>query len=213
MLHEALPHGVDHITGFVKPEGPTGEVVTDDHFEKPPVTRVEKTEGFAVTRPAAANQIEQILLQEIVQDVWSDFFVKVVPGESCPAAAALRAFLIRSACNKVCDAHREHLAAQKRSRDLECALPAEVQERGPTREQDIDFRDELEHDLQKLSKQVRDAVTMRLDGASLAQVAEALGIDVRTVRNILDRIVQRRALRALDGLRGRDDAEEEPEKL
>jgi RNA polymerase sigma factor (sigma-70 family) len=155
----------------------------------------------------------RVTWQEIVQDVWSDFFVKVVPGESCPAAAALRAYLIRLASNKVCDAHREHLAAKKRSRDRECPLPPEVQERGPSREQNVDFRDDLDRDLQKLSKQERETVILRLEGATLAQVAAVLGIDVRTVRNILDRIVQRHALRALEGLRGGGHAEQGPEKL
>ena len=143
--------------------------------------------------------------------LWADR-VRYSPGASCPDAAALGEYLTRSAHNKVYDAHREHLAALRRSRGGERALPAELPERGPSCEQDVDFRDELEHDLRRLSPRERVTVIMRLDGATHAEVAAELGVTVRTVWNILAQIRQRHALSALEGLPGGKRAEDQAEE-
>ena len=139
----------------------------------------------------------RVTCDEIVQEVLSDFFLHLLAGAPCPDAAALPQYLIRSAHNKVYDAHREHHTAQQRSRGRERALPADLPERGPSREQHVDFRDELEHDLRRLSPRERDTVTLLLDSSTHAQVATTLHITVRMVTNILDRLWQRGALSAL----------------
>jgi DNA-directed RNA polymerase specialized sigma24 family protein len=69
---------------------------------------------------------------------------------------------------------------------------------GPSPEHACDFLDELEHDLQRLPERARQAVVMLLEGASHAAVAARLGITVRTVSTIIDRLRKEHAFAALE---------------
>jgi RNA polymerase sigma factor (sigma-70 family) len=133
----------------------------------------------------------------LVQDVWTEFFAKGPSCDGCPADK-LEAYLLHMARNKVLDANRDNLDIQKRDCRRECALPAEILQDGPSAEHVIDFLDELEHDLSRLPDRERRMVTLLLDGEPHTVVAAALGITVRTVWNILDRLRRQHAFAALD---------------
>ncbi len=133
-------------------------------------------------------------IADIVQDVWIKILVKSKNHGSFPLAAAFPAFLEHVAMHTVADLRRKHLDAEKRDHRRECEVTDQVRQKGNSAEQDFNCLEEFEHDLELLSIRDRCVVVLRFHGSSNLDIAFAMGITERSVRNILRRLDGRHVL-------------------
>ena len=133
---------------------------------------------------------------DFTQEAWKSFFAGVPERPRFKSAAQLVAFIKRLAGNKVIDEVRRQLYSDKRDIKREQAIgetqttrmlaskaadPAEV----------IADREELSHQLHRLSPRDRQIIEFRLAGHSIEKIAEHFGIHARSVRRVFARIRRR----------------------
>jgi RNA polymerase sigma-70 factor (ECF subfamily) len=126
---------------------------------------------------------------DFVQDVWASFYA--IPPEcyTFEHPAQLIGFLIDLATNKVADAYRGRFQAQKsnqnrtRSLDGSAALEAlNLAAGGPTPSRAVILREEVEQLLKDQPNEARRLLTLLTTGYTQEEIAQELGVTVRTVR-------------------------------
>lgn len=152
-------------------------------------------------RTIVRSKLPRILRSEFdsvdfVQAVWKSLleFSGELPDQF-DSPARLKGYLAGMARNKVLEAYRRRTKTRKY--DIEREEPLyirrgrterlrEIAGRDPTPSQQIQAEDSFERALARLSELERKAVELRLSGLTLEQVASATGIEVRSLRRLLE---------------------------
>jgi RNA polymerase sigma factor (sigma-70 family) len=136
--------------------------------------------------------------QDFVQSVWASFFAVPLEGYHFDSPEALLAYLTDIACNKVYDAAREQLAAQKRDMarvhafDDSTTPPADaLPGRQPTPSQLLIAEEEWRRLLLGLPTHHKHMLVLLREGHTHQEVARRLGLNEKTVRRVLERALDR----------------------
>ena len=135
---------------------------------------------------------------DFVQAVWASFFALPVDRLQFERPQQLVDFLMGLARNKVVDAVRQRLETQKYdvSRELplydSTAVDArEVKARGPTASQVAIAKEEWQRAQDSAVPREERIVNWIQRGQSLESIAREIGVSVKTIRRVLERIRQR----------------------
>jgi RNA polymerase sigma factor (sigma-70 family) len=131
---------------------------------------------------------------DIVQSVWADFIDGLHRGRwRFEGAAQLRAFLLKSARNRLIDRVRQFRVAAEHERPLSSAIACRAgSEARPS--QHAQANDLWERMFAVCPVEHRELLTMKTSGASLAAIATRTGLHVDSIRRILRRIVRQVSL-------------------
>lgn len=134
---------------------------------------------------------------DLTQEVWSDFFAKVLYAQNFANAKRLGGYLAKMAEHKARDAGRSHLQTQKgdlrRERELS-ALPRlaeQLADPRPGPAQIAEDHDEWEHTLYKYVE-YRDVIELLGQGYNCQQIAAELGVSVKSVRRAIRKLYPRK---------------------
>lgn len=138
---------------------------------------------------------------DFVQDVWASFFTSDEKREFAEADD-LVAFLTKVAQNKVVDAVRARMQAQKRNVNRERRIPdgstaaAAIPQLADTEtpSQAVMSDEEWQKVLQSQPPVYRKVLVMLREGKSVPMVADAVGLSVKTVCRVIERISNRLSL-------------------
>ena len=117
---------------------------------------------------------------DLLQEVWMDFFSHALLEHQFSTPGHLYAFLEGMSLRKINQVHRRHLETQKRDRKRCAELPdIPYEQHGPERL--AEAADQWQAFLQKMPPQWQRGVIMLRDGYSHREVAELLGVSERTL--------------------------------
>jgi RNA polymerase sigma factor (sigma-70 family) len=132
---------------------------------------------------------------DFVQDVWASFFANPPEQEAFLEPEKLAAFLTKIACNKVVDAARDRFFTIKHNVNREYSLhdarqgdfdhPAVNQPTPSEVFRGRELWDRLLHGQPLVHQRI---LVLRRDGKGLAEIAEEIGISLRHVRRIIDKL-------------------------
>jgi len=132
---------------------------------------------------------------DFLQAVWASFFAIPDQNFTFDESGALVAFLVTLARNKVVDAVRQRLRTQKydvhRERDLDPEGPRRetaLAGREPTPSQIAIAREEWQRILQKQPAHYQGILHSRRQGQRPREIAEELGVSVKTVRRVIRKL-------------------------
>jgi RNA polymerase sigma-70 factor (ECF subfamily) len=132
---------------------------------------------------------------DVCQSVWGSFFVRTAAGQyDLDRPEQMLALLVKMAQNKLVSAARRSLAQQRdlrRSRPLNEAELAEVEDPSPTPSQNLEGRDLLERFRRRLSEEERRLADLRSQGLSWPEIAAHLGGTAQARRVQFSRAVER----------------------
>jgi RNA polymerase sigma-70 factor (ECF subfamily) len=132
---------------------------------------------------------------DFVQDVWASVVAMPPDRYEFHTPAGLVKFLTRVAENKVTDAHRQKLYAQRRDVNREEPLPmtpddcdAALHTREPSPSQRVSGREQWEKLLGRFPPGYRPMLELLRDGYTHEEVAARMGVCTRTVERIVRRV-------------------------
>lgn len=133
--------------------------------------------------------------EDVVQSVFRTFFCRVREGQfTFENQDDLCKLLVRITVHKTLRRVKYHRAAKRNSRretpqgEPEYDPMNDVLSREPSPEAAVTFIDQLEHFLNRLTKEERQILELRLQGAGTGEIAGKLGAYDRKIRRILERI-------------------------
>jgi RNA polymerase sigma factor (sigma-70 family) len=131
--------------------------------------------------------------EDIVQSVWADLIdVFRAGGDRFPDAEKLRAFLVRTTCNRLIDRHRQHatsLRLEHPASDVSIDGLAAAREDRPS---EAIQADELwDRMLGSCPLAHRELLQMKRDGLALAEIAERSGLHPSSIRRIFYNLARR----------------------
>lgn len=131
---------------------------------------------------------------DIVQSVWADFIDGLHRGRwRFEGAAQLRAFLLKSARNRLIDRVRQFRVAAEHERPFSSAIARRAgSEARPS--QHAQANDLWERMFAVCPVEHRELLQMKTSGASLAAIAKCTGLHIDSIRRILRRIVRQVSL-------------------
>lgn len=133
---------------------------------------------------------------DIVQSVWADFIDGLQRGRwQFEGAAQLRAFLVKSARNRLIDRVRQFRVAAEHERPLSGAV-ARREGREPRPSQNAQANDLWERMFAVCPVEHREVLQMKTAGAPLGAIAAQTGLHVDSVRRILRQIARQVSLDA-----------------
>jgi RNA polymerase sigma-70 factor (ECF subfamily) len=130
---------------------------------------------------------------DFVQMVWVSFFRDPRKIRSFRQPVDLYRYLGRMVKNKVCDEHRRRIIAAKRDvtreRQLH-SLEEPVNARASSPSQIAIAREQWQRLIEGEPVRNRDIARLRLGGATYVEISRQLGINEKTVRRVIDRLLQ-----------------------
>lgn len=132
---------------------------------------------------------------DFVQMVWVSFFRDPRQIRSFRRPADLRRYLGKLVRNKVCDEHRRRIISAKHNVTHEYSLQASDE---PTNSLDLTpsqvaiVREEWQRIIEGEPPRNQNIARLRLGGSTLAEISRELGINERTVRRVIDRLLRPR---------------------
>lgn len=130
------------------------------------------------------------------QMVWASVFRVQDPAFDFETPQDFCRFLAALARNKVIDEHRRRFNSQKRQvtreQDWDSETAASQNSREPSPSQVAQARELASRMLRGHSARNRRIMEMRMEGASVREIADALQIDMSTVRRTIARVTQTR---------------------
>jgi RNA polymerase sigma factor (sigma-70 family) len=152
---------------------------------KPPLFRV-------IRRRLHRELRSQCDSEDVLQSVWSSFFAIPARQFEFEDPAALKAYLVDMACNKVVEAIRRRLGTQKRNLNREKSLhgsaAAEAQTlraRTPTPSQVVMAKERWAHLIEGRPARHQRILLLLRQGKTQSEIAAELGITDRTVRRLI----------------------------
>jgi RNA polymerase sigma factor (sigma-70 family) len=149
---------------------------------------------FVIRRRLAPRLRRQFDSADFLQAVWASFFTVRQQQRHFDTPEALMSFLVRIATNKVSDAARQVLHAQKRGADRTCSLDdptAEYSQRligpQPTPSQIVLAEEQWDRLLDEQPLPYRRVLELLREGHTQGEVAEQLRLSVKTVRRVVAR--------------------------
>jgi RNA polymerase sigma-70 factor (ECF subfamily) len=130
---------------------------------------------------------------DVVQSVWAELLKGIQEGSwQFNDRAHLQAFLVRLAKNRFLDYCRKHRNATKHELSLTDGDAAHLVARHAPRPSELARRDELWEKLLALCPpNHHDLLRMKLDGLSVAEIADRTGLHGGSVRRILSELARR----------------------
>jgi RNA polymerase sigma-70 factor (ECF subfamily) len=134
---------------------------------------------------------------DFVQDVWASFFARLPDREAPASPEQLVTFLEALARNKVTEAVRAGLIREKDNvnreqvslNDSQVAQPPHPPARLPTPSTAAMSREEWDRLLASQPKVYRHILVLRREGKEMAQIAVELGLNERTVRRVITKLL------------------------
>jgi RNA polymerase sigma-70 factor (ECF subfamily) len=149
-----------------------------------------------VRRRLDAQLRSQFDSDDFVQDVWASFFADLPRDRAFNSPEALVKYLVRLARNKVVDAFRKRLQSQvnspyrARSLDGSAAFQAAgLAARQPTPSQLAIAKEEWDRLLRGQPVHYQRILIALYQGKTQQQVAAELGVNVRTVRRVIEKVI------------------------
>ncbi len=148
----------------------------------------------AVRRKMAREIRPKFDSQDFVQAVWTSFFRNQTSLLGADSPEQLIGLLATMARNKVIDELRRRMETKKYNVQKESSLDSNdqdgrfVESGSHTPSQLFIAREKLAQILDGQSTQNRSIILLRIEGRSQEEIAEELGISVRTVRRVIGRI-------------------------
>lgn len=132
---------------------------------------------------------------DFTQAVWASFFREPAQLLSFDNPRAIIGYLAKMAKNKVISENRRRLGAQKRDVRRQKSLDGEAGgsefvDRNPRPSQVAVARERWNRLVENQPERYREVVRLRLMGFTDVEIARQLQIDERTVRKIVDRLLQ-----------------------
>jgi len=129
---------------------------------------------------------------DVAQAVWLTFYRHIGNLPEVTSQDDLVKYLEATAANKVRMEYRRHVTSRRRSVDREVALDDEaapqIAEPQATASQFAMGREAWERLIHEAPPEHRRVALLAIDGRSQAEIAKELGVHVRTVQRILDRL-------------------------
>jgi RNA polymerase sigma factor (sigma-70 family) len=156
----------------------------------------------AVRRRLSHELRTQFDSMDFVQDVWASFCT--IPPEcyNFQQPEDLIRFLADLAANKVTDAYRQRFQAWKNNRNRTRSLDGSATVEAfnligdqPTPSQDLMNREQVDRLLQDQPPEVQRVLLLLTSGRTQQEIADELGVNVRTVRRLLESIRSQTARR------------------
>jgi RNA polymerase sigma factor (sigma-70 family) len=159
------------------------------------VERLWKECGPSVLRAIqrrVGRQTSRFDAGDVAQAVWLTFYRNIGKLPEVSSQNDLVKYLEATAANKVRMEYRKHVTSRRRSVDREVAMDAEstplIAERSATASQFAMGREVWERLVNEAPSEHRRVALMAIDGRSQAEIARELGVHVRTVQRIFDRL-------------------------
>lgn len=135
---------------------------------------------------------------DIAQAVWASFFGHQERLRQCATSDEMVRYLAVMTLNKVRKVQRDNFYAQKRAASRELSAAADQCDRiddahanGPTPSQIVTADETWERLLADLSVRQQQILYMKREGRTREEIAQSLGISLRTVARLMARIMQR----------------------
>ncbi|HWB12358.1 MAG TPA: sigma-70 family RNA polymerase sigma factor [Pirellulales bacterium] len=138
---------------------------------------------------------------DVVQSVWASFIQGMQAGRwQFATAAQVRAFLLKSARNRLIDRARQFRVAAEHERSLGAAVAVEDWAcREPRPSQNAQASDLWQRLLNACPPEHRELLKMKQEGAPLAVIARRTGLHVDSIRRILRQLARQVSLETEDG--------------
>ncbi len=147
----------------------------------------------AVVRRRLGRRIRTRLdSHDLVQAVWKSFFFDMAGVEQIQTPKQLVAVLAKMTENKVVDAYRRHLGAERRGLGREKSIQEATDDgqalssNAPTPSQFAMARERWTAMLQHKSRTHQRIINLRLAGETFDGIAEQVGVSERTARRVID---------------------------
>jgi RNA polymerase sigma factor (sigma-70 family) len=131
---------------------------------------------------------------DFLQDVWTSFVAVPLENYTFETPEGLILFLSRLACNKVVEAYRTRVGAQKRTLDREAPLPDAVPAplgRQPTPSQVVMADERWAQLLEGLAPKQRKVVDLLRQGHTHLEISEIMGVHVKVIQRLIRKLWER----------------------
>jgi RNA polymerase sigma factor (sigma-70 family) len=148
---------------------------------------------MVVRRRLSAPLRTKLDSEDIVQSVWADLIHVFREGRgSFPDVGRLRAFLIRAACNRLIDRHRQYAKAIGHERPSPDGEFEHLASDDRNRPEAVVVADELwDRILASCPPSHHDLIRLKREGLGVAEIAERTGLHPSSVRRILYDLARR----------------------
>jgi RNA polymerase sigma factor (sigma-70 family) len=151
---------------------------------------------FRVIRRRLHKQLRsQCDSEDILQSVWTSFFVIPAHEFEFDDPKTLQAYLVDMACNKVIEAFRRRLGTQKRDMNREKSLHGsaaiearKLRARTPTPSQVVMAKERWAHLIQGQPAHYQRILLLLRQGKTLGEIAADLGLHERTIRRLIQKL-------------------------
>ena len=145
-----------------------------------------------VKRRMSSSLSRRIGVSDVVQATWASFLIRERDLAKFKTEDELRAYIVGIAMNELRMSARAHLRTE--ARDCRREIPIEVDTEGlpvamePSPSEVIGFRENWKLFIEQQPEHYQQIVRLRIEGCTLAEIAQRLRINERTVRRVLNKL-------------------------
>jgi RNA polymerase sigma factor (sigma-70 family) len=134
--------------------------------------------------------------QDVVQSVWANLIDGLRQAEwKFDSPAQLRAFLLKAIRNRLIDRLRQHRQAVEHETPMTDSAPGSLPpSREPTASQQVEAADLWQRMLHLCPPEHHQVLTLKCQGAPLAEIAERTGLHVDSVRRLIRQLARRMSI-------------------
>lgn len=151
---------------------------------------------MAVRRRLSGALRTKLDSMDIVQSVWADLLSGLgEAGWRFASRSHLRAFLVKVACNRLIDRHRQHRVALAKEQSLATIMPDDSPKAHEPRPSEVAQGHDLwKSMLEECSPAHREILVLKRQGLLLTEIADRTGLHEGSIRRILYDLARRLAV-------------------